>query len=89
MDFPPYVHSHDSPIVRDVESALKAVGLQPQPIRYTGGSDANTYNAKGIPAVNLGIGAQKPHTFEEFVLIEDLVKSAEIAFMLLQHSTGM
>jgi tripeptide aminopeptidase len=88
VDFPPYVHSHDSPIIRDVESALKAVGLQPQPIRYTGGSDANEYNAKGIPAVNLGIGAQKPHTFEEFVLIEDLVKSAEIAFMLLQHSTG-
>ena len=88
VDFPPYVHSHDSPIIRDVERALRAVGLQPQPIRYTGGSDANEYNAKGIPAVNLGIGAQKPHTFEEFVLIEDLVKSAEIAFMLLQHSTG-
>lgn len=85
VDFEPYVHSQDAPIIREVERALNYVGLSPQPIRYTGGSDANIYNAKGLPAVNLGIGAQKPHTFEEFVLIEDLLKSAEIAFALIQN----
>jgi tripeptide aminopeptidase len=66
-----------------VESALKRVHLSAQSIRYTGGSDANVYNARGIPAINLGIGAQKPHSFEEFILLEDLVKSAEIAFSLV------
>ncbi len=83
-DFAPYVLAPDSPAVVALEKALRAVGLKPEPIRYMGGSDANVWNAKGIPTVNIGIGAQRPHTFEEFVLIEDLVKSAEIAFALIQ-----
>lgn len=83
-DFAPYVLAPEAPVVLALEHALRAAGLTPEPIRYMGGSDANVWNAKGIPAVNLGIGAQKPHTFEEFVLIEDLVKSAEIAFALVQ-----
>ncbi len=82
-DFAPYVLPSDSPVVQRLEQALRGVQLTPQPIRYMGGSDANVWNAKGIPAVNLGIGAQKPHSFEEFVLIEDLIKTAEIAFALV------
>lgn len=82
-DFAPYVLPTDSPVVQRLEQALRRVQLTPQPIRYMGGSDANVWNAKGIPAVNLGIGAQKPHSFEEFVLLEDLLKTAEIAFALV------
>jgi len=83
-DFAPYFHANDSATIVDLENALKRVELTPQPIRYTGGSDANRYNAKGIPAVNLGIGAQKPHSYEEFVLLEDLVSTVEIALALVQ-----
>jgi tripeptide aminopeptidase len=83
-DFAPYVLEAGAPVVAALERALQAVQLTPMPIRYMGGSDANVWNAKGIPAVNLGIGAQKPHSHEEFVLIEDLIKSAEIAFALVQ-----
>ncbi|MDZ7267135.1 MAG: M20/M25/M40 family metallo-hydrolase [candidate division KSB1 bacterium] len=82
-DFAPYVLTPEAPVVQHLERALKKVQLTPQPIRYMGGSDANVWNAKGIPAVNLGIGAQKPHSFEEFVLLEDLFKTAEIAFALV------
>jgi tripeptide aminopeptidase len=49
-----------------------------------GGSDANKYNARGIPAVNIGIGAQKPHSVDEFFLLEDLHKSSGIAHELIQ-----
>ncbi len=84
MDFHPYVLDADTTIVRTVEKAISAAGLKPQGIRYTGGSDANSYNAKGIPSVNIGIGAQKPHAFEEFILIEDLIISKEIAFALVK-----
>jgi tripeptide aminopeptidase len=66
-----------------LERAMRLVGLEPEPIRYTGGSDANKYNAKGIHAVNIGIGAQNPHSYEEFVLIEDLVKTHELARALV------
>jgi di/tripeptidase len=34
--------------------------------------------------VNLGIGAQNPHSDEEFILLEDLAKSAEIALQLIR-----
>ena len=82
-DFEPYVLSHDAVLITDLERAMQSVGLTPHPIRYTGGSDANKYNAKGFPAVNIGIGAQKPHSHEEFVLIEDLVKTYELARALV------
>jgi tripeptide aminopeptidase len=83
-DFEPYVHESDSAPLLTLESAMRAAGLTPQPIRYMGGSDANKYNAKGIPAVNIGIGAQKPHSVEEFFLLEDLYTSSRIAHELVQ-----
>ena len=49
-----------------------------------GGGDANSLNASGIESVNLGIGAQNPHSNDEFIFIEDLVKSAEIAMELVR-----
>ena len=84
-DFEPYMLSTDAPMILALERAMRTVGLDPKPIRYTGGSDANKYNAKGIPAVNIGIGAQNPHSNEEFVLIEDLVKTYELARALISH----
>ena len=85
-DFEPYVLSPQAPMIMDLDRAMLSVGLTPHPIRYTGGSDANKYNAKGIPAVNIGIGAQKPHSHEEFVLIEDMVKSYELAYELARQA---
>jgi tripeptide aminopeptidase len=86
VDFVPYTLEPTAPQIVRLERVMKAIGLVPQPIRYTGGSDANKYNAKGIPAVNLGIGAQKPHSVEEFVLIEDLKKTFELAWGLVHES---
>ena len=83
-DFEPYVHKPESPAIVELDCALRAAGLTPQPIRYMGGSDANKYNARGIPAINIGIGAQKPHSVEEFFLLEDLHKSSGIAHELIQ-----
>ena len=83
-DFEPYSLSREAPMILELEQAMKNVGLAPQPIRYTGGSDANKYNAKGIPAVNIGIGAQKPHSHEEFFLIEDLMRTYELAHELIR-----
>jgi tripeptide aminopeptidase len=84
-DFRPYTLRADAPLVVNLEMAMRTAGLTPHAIRYTGGSDANKYNAKGFPAVNLGIGAQKPHSHEEFVLIEDLVKTRDLALALVRE----
>jgi tripeptide aminopeptidase len=86
VDFAPFRLGEESDIVRLTNDIMRAVGLAPHPIEYLGGSDANMLNARGIPAVNLGIGAQNPHGNDEFILLEDLFKAEEIAHEIIQRS---
>lgn len=83
-DFKPYTISEHSEVYKDIVTVIKKVGLIPTPKISLGGSDANSLNANGIESVNIGIGAQNPHSNDEFVLIEDLIKSAEIAIELVK-----
>jgi tripeptide aminopeptidase len=83
-DFAPYSLPGDSVAVTEVERAILAAGLQVDPLRYTGGSDANVLNDKGYHAVNIGIGAQKPHADDEFILEEDLMAASRIAKALFE-----
>lgn len=83
-DFKPYSVGSNTSVYKELTQALKKTGLSPEPRISLGGSDANSLNELGIPSVNLGIGAQNPHSNDEFVLIEDLNKSAEIAMELIK-----
>jgi tripeptide aminopeptidase len=83
-DFKPYEIKSDEEVFRDISQAIRNVGLEPKAAITFGGSDANSLNEKGIPSVDIGIGAQNPHSNNEFVLLEDLEKSAEIAFQLMK-----
>jgi len=83
-DFKPYTVESTNPVFLELSEALKKAGLTPEPRISLGGSDANSLNELGIPSVNLGIGAQNPHSNDEFVLIEDLIKSSEIAMELVK-----
>jgi tripeptide aminopeptidase len=87
VDFDPFTLDAASPVYRMTEAALRSIGLTPNPIEYLGGSDANTLNGKGIPAVNLGIGAQNPHGNDEFILLEDLHASSRLASVLTDATT--
>ncbi len=78
-DFHPYKLNELSDVYKTVVDVLSKTGLQPHAKTSLGGSDANSLNGNGIPSINLGIGAQNPHSNDEFILIEDLIKSAEIA----------
>jgi len=83
-DFEPYHVDPGQEIYQQLISAIEKVGLEPVPHISPGGSDANSLNAKGIAAMNVGIGAQNPHGDDEFILIDDLVKSAEIVRELVR-----
>lgn len=85
-DFKPYTVSESSPVIKEIYRVMEKVGLKPTPKISLGGSDANSLNENGIQAVNLGIGAQNPHSNDEFIFIEDLVKSAEIALELVRKN---
>jgi tripeptide aminopeptidase len=88
-DFAPFRLSPEDAVFRLTVDVLSGAGLVPHPIDYLGGSDANMLNGKGIPAVNLGIGAQNPHGNDEFILIEDLHLSATIARGLIARSATL
>lgn len=83
-DFMPYKIQETSSVYKETVSAIKKVGLEPNPTISLGGSDANSLNGRGIDSINLGIGAQNPHSNDEFIFIEDLIKSAEIALELVK-----
>ncbi len=83
-DFMPYQITEEDDLFRETYKILTKVGLNPKPVSSLSGSDANSLNSMGIQAINLGIGAQNPHSNDEFILLEDLNKTAEIALELLK-----
>jgi tripeptide aminopeptidase len=83
-DFKPFKVTDETQVFKEITQVLNKVNLRPEPKISLGGSDANSLNESGIPSVNLGIGAQNPHSNEEFVFIEDMIKSAEIAMELIK-----
>lgn len=85
-DFLPFTVPETSEVYRETINALNKVGLKPTPKISLGGSDANSFNGLGIQSVNLGIGAQNPHSNDEFIFIKDLVKTAEIAIELVRKN---
>ncbi len=83
-EFEPFVVPLDAPVSRAAVAALSAAGLEPEPVSSSGGSDANALNARGLPALNFGIGARNPHSNEEEILYEDLAATARLAEHLVR-----
>lgn len=63
--------------------AAKNIGLQPSLGPSGGGSDANVFNKKGFPAVDLAIGMEKVHTLEEYILIKELKNTTEYILSII------
>ncbi|MEE4311824.1 MAG: M20/M25/M40 family metallo-hydrolase [candidate division KSB1 bacterium] len=70
-------------VIKHLEEEMRLMNIEPDPLKYYGGSDANVLNAKGIDTVNLGIGVQNPHSKDEHIEKSQLVKSAELVMRLL------
>ena len=66
--------------------AGKALGMDMQPMSIGGGTNANVYNEKGLPAVVIGCGMKEEHTNSEHVYIRDLGMSAKLCLMILRKN---
>jgi tripeptide aminopeptidase len=69
--------SEEAEVVRVAAEAARKLGL---PVKYEiggGGSDANIFNEKGIPAVICATGARDPHTLGETVSVSGMAQAAE------------
>lgn len=80
--------SEDDRIVQIAVKAAKKIGLSGELHGTGGGSDANIFNAKGVPAVGIGVGYEMPHSVDEYMPVEDLVKSSELALELIRTAAG-
>ncbi|MCI0515597.1 M20/M25/M40 family metallo-hydrolase [candidate division KSB1 bacterium] len=83
-DFQGYKFEPALPVIQHLQQAMAALHLTPNPMVYSGGSDANVVNGNGIQAVNVGIGASNPHSNEEQIALADMVKGAELLFKLVE-----
>jgi len=78
-----YQIDENSPVVTIGLKSAKNLGLNAFTRTTLGGSDANVFNAKGLPSIVMATGMEKIHTHEEFVTEEDLLKTAELAYEVL------
>ncbi len=85
-EFQPYELSSKDYIYKLITTTITKSGLHAEPVITAGGSDVNSLYARGIQGVNIGIGAQNPHSNNEFILIKDLIKTTEIAEKLILES---
>ncbi len=71
-----YRHALDSDLIRWVTEAVRRLGLEPIYHEAGGGTDANVFNARGIPSVVISTGQADVHTRNEHIAIDDLVLCA-------------
>lgn len=83
-----YCLKESDPVIRIAQMAARAIGLETGLRAAGGGSDANVYNAMGLPACVLGTGMRNIHTHQECIAISDLVKSAEWVVAIAQVTAG-
>lgn len=75
-----------APVVKLGEKSIRDCGYEPILVTAGGGSDANALAAKGIDAINLGIGYRNVHSPAECVAINDLYAVARIVMSIIQNA---
>ena len=74
-----YRHEADSPLLAIGTDAAALAGLQAGKVDGGGGSDANVFNAAGLPALTLGVGFENAHSSQERMSLERLGELAAMA----------
>ncbi len=78
-----YEVDKETSVVQVAVKAAKKLGLSGTLRTTLGGSDANIYNAKGLPCIVMATGMDKIHTHEECISRESLVDTARLTYEIL------
>jgi tripeptide aminopeptidase len=79
--------AEDAPVVKLAQVALRQLDIPFTTGKGGGGSDANIFNASGIPMIIVGTGMNRVHTVAEDILIDQLHKGVEfVEEMIRQYS---
>ncbi len=80
--------SEDAKITKLVDQAVANLGYSIKHHTSGGGCDANFFNLKGIECVNLGTGMYELHTVNEYLVLEEFFRSAQIVMETIRlHSS--
>lgn len=84
--YPGFSINQEHEVVKIAQRAAKSLNLSSELLTSGGGSDANIFNFIGIPTVNLSVGYEHIHTTNERILIDDLVRLAELSVEIVKQS---
>ena len=83
MMFRMYRLDPNEPVVRLVTGLLKDLRLEPDIRPSGGGTDANAMRLNGIDCVVVGMSTNEMHTVDEYVVIPDLMATAQFCHTLM------
>jgi tripeptide aminopeptidase len=84
-----YRQKPSAPVVLAAEAALRACGYEPRRITTAGASDANVFEAAGLPCVNVANGTQHNHEPTERVSVAALEAMLDVTLVLLEEAAAV
>jgi tripeptide aminopeptidase len=78
-----YRFRDDDPPVRLAVEALRRSGIEPRLSLSGGAADANVFNERGLPCVNLANGMVDIHTPDERIAVDDLERMVDVTLALV------
>lgn len=75
-----------APVVRLAKASLAELGLESRLLASGGGSDANVFNARGLPTVNFDCGMTRVHTPDEHISLDDLERLVRLVEVLVRKA---
>ena len=78
-----YRFKDDDPIVQLAADSARALRLRARPTLTGGGADANVFNTRGLPCLNLANGMAEIHTPEEHIAVADLDTMVDVTLALV------
>lgn len=75
-----------STTVQLAKKAVQQLGLVPKLVKSGGGSDANVFCGKGIPATNIGCGMNNVHSVQEYLNLSEVKAAAEFVQAVLDQA---
>lgn len=87
-EYTAFRYNTDDDIVKLASKASLKTGIEPVYVDGGGGSDANVFNAHGIPVLNIGVGYDGAHSSSENVTVSDMAKCAEFVEALIVTVAG-
>ena len=81
-----YRLARSSPPVERAQRALESLGIEPHLGPSGGGSDANVFNAAGLPCLNVANGTERNHQPDERVSRQALETMLDVALALVEDA---